>query len=92
MSITLLDRRVAKIPGGKILSIREAEDNFIASDHVASIPVKRKGNTCSSNMNGKLARNTPFFGIDGICTQRSERRVLVNDLCVCQMQDKSVLL
>lgn len=64
-----------KYPGGKIISAREAEENFLASDHVTSIPVKRKGDICCSNMNGKLARNTPFFGIDGICAQRSARKV-----------------
>lgn len=55
-----------KYPGGRIITNQEAEANDLASDHITSLPIKPKGHRCSSNMNGKLARNSPFFGIDGV--------------------------
>ena len=80
-----------KYPGGKIVSDEDVQGNCLASNHITSIPVKPKGNIRSSNMHGNLARNSPFFGIDGIYSQRNGRRIFVNDVCVCLMGEEEVL-
>lgn len=78
-------------PGGKVVSPQEVSDNQLASAHVNCIPVKKKNDVVSTNMHGKLARGTPFSGIDGILAQCNNRKVYINDICMCNIEGDDVL-
>lgn len=46
----------------------------LSSDHLFSVPTEPAGNALSTNMHGTLARNSPFFGFDGLLGTRTGGR------------------
>lgn len=76
--------------GGKTLTAAESNANGLASELViSSCPEVREGNARSSNHHGRLMRESPHVGLDGILGQDrphgSSRRVHVNDIAMVKL-------
>lgn len=73
--------------GGKTLTSAESTVNGLASELVtSSCPEVHDGNSRSSNHHGRLMRDSPHVGLDGILgrdrPRGSSRRLYVNDIAM----------
>lgn len=65
-------------PGGMPLFGIDAASNRLGSDHFFPGPVMEKGATLKTNMNGEIARSSPFLGYDGV-VMRSGNKIYIGE-------------